>query len=62
MTTDAQRLAAAFRGGGPVEALQNKPSTVAEGYDLQDEVREAMDRIETGVAALSAQTRRQKSA
>lgn len=39
MTTDAARLAAAFRGSGPAVArLDDPPRTLAEGYALQDRV------------------------
>ncbi|WP_108658973.1 2-keto-4-pentenoate hydratase [Acuticoccus kandeliae] len=37
--SDAKNLAAAFRGEGPLAGLDNRPATVAEGYDLQDKVR-----------------------
>lgn len=42
MTADATRLAEAFRGRGPVRALETPPRTVAEAYDLQDAVRETL--------------------
>ncbi len=40
--TDAERLAAAFRGEGRLEALENPPQTVEAAYALQDAVREAI--------------------
>ncbi|MEO1102594.1 MAG: fumarylacetoacetate hydrolase family protein [Pseudomonadota bacterium] len=44
MTSNAARLADAINGGGQIEALANPPQTVAEAYDLQDEVRAALGR------------------
>ncbi len=45
---DAARLAAAFRGAGPVSALHRPPRTVAEGYALQDAVRAELGRAVIG--------------
>ena len=42
--TDAQRLAAAFTGDGPIDHLDNRPQDVAAGYALQDGVRAALGR------------------
>ena len=39
MSVDAERLAAAFRGAGPLAALEAPPADIAAGYDLQDAVR-----------------------
>ena len=39
---DAERLAAAFRGEGRLEALDEPPRTVAEAYDMQDAMRLAI--------------------
>ena len=57
-------LVAAFREAGllSVPAGDNVVRILPPLIITPDEVREAMDRIETGVAALSAETRRQKSA
>ena len=49
MSADATRLAAAFRGTGPLlEGLERPPATVAEGYALQDEMRKELDRPTVG--------------
>ncbi|MEM9221152.1 MAG: fumarylacetoacetate hydrolase family protein [Pseudomonadota bacterium] len=42
MSRDAQRLAAAFRGGERLSALDVPPATVAQAYALQDAMREEL--------------------
>ncbi|MEM8853172.1 MAG: fumarylacetoacetate hydrolase family protein [Pseudomonadota bacterium] len=46
--TDAERLAAAFKGGGRIESLNAPPATVEEGYDIQDAMRAALDKPVVG--------------
>lgn len=39
---DAERLAAAFKGGGPVESLSEPVASIAEGYRLQTAMRQTL--------------------
>ncbi|WMS42593.1 hypothetical protein RDV64_21430 [Acuticoccus sp. MNP-M23] len=59
---DAERLSAAFRGEGRLEALESPPQTVDAAYALQDAVREAIGKPIVGWKVAQTTARAQAAA